>query len=72
MISIKLQSNFIEITLWHGCSLVDLLHIFRTRFYKLLLILQKGIFYDMRKLAMTLITVGTDPKENKPVNSDNI
>ena len=32
MISIKLQSNFIEITLRHGCSPVNLLHIFRTPF----------------------------------------
>ena len=32
VISIKLQSNFIEITLWHGCSAVNLLHIFRTPF----------------------------------------
>ena len=31
-ISIKLQSNFIEITYWHGCSPVNLLHIFRTPF----------------------------------------
>ena len=31
-ISIKLLSNFIEITLWHGCSPVNLLHIFRTPF----------------------------------------
>ena len=31
-ISIKLQSNFIEIALRHGCSPVSLLHIFRTRF----------------------------------------
>ena len=30
VISIKLQSNFIEITLRHGCSPVNLLHIFRT------------------------------------------
>ena len=30
-ISIKLQSNFVEITLWHECSPVNLLHIFRTR-----------------------------------------
>ena len=30
--SIKLQSSFIEITLWHGCSPVNLLHIFRTPF----------------------------------------
>ena len=33
-ISIKLQSNFVEITLWHGCSSVNLLHIFRTSFLK--------------------------------------
>ena len=33
-ISIKLQSNFIEITLWHGCSPVNLLHFFRTHFLK--------------------------------------
>ena len=32
--SIKLQNNFIEITLWHGCSPMNLLHIFRTSFYK--------------------------------------
>ena len=32
VISIKLQSNFIEITLRHGCSPVNLLHVFRTRF----------------------------------------
>ena len=30
IISIKLQSNFIEITLGHGFSPVNLLHIFRT------------------------------------------
>ena len=30
----KLQSNFIEIALWHGYSSVNLLHIFRTLFYK--------------------------------------
>ena len=29
VISIKLQSTFIEITLLHGCSSVNLLHIFR-------------------------------------------
>ena len=29
-----LQSNFIEITLRHGCSSVNLLHIFRTPFLK--------------------------------------
>ena len=34
MISIKLFSNLIEIAFWHGCSPVNLLHIFRTPFYK--------------------------------------
>ena len=34
VISIKLQSNFIEITLWHGCSPVNLQHIFRKPFSK--------------------------------------
>ena len=33
-ISIKLQSNFTEIALRHGCSPVNLLHIFRTSFLK--------------------------------------
>ena len=31
---LKLISNFIEITLRHGCSPVNLLHIFRTSFLK--------------------------------------
>ena len=34
VISIKLQSNFIQITLQHRCSPVNLLHIFRTLFLK--------------------------------------
>ena len=34
MILIKLQSNAIEVSLWHGCSPVNLLHIFRTTFPK--------------------------------------
>ena len=34
MISIKLQSSIIEITLGHSCSPVNLLHIFRTPFLK--------------------------------------
>ena len=32
VISIKLQSNFIEITFRHGCSPVNLMYIFRTAF----------------------------------------
>ena len=31
VISINLQSNFIEITLWRGCSPANSIHIFRTR-----------------------------------------
>ena len=34
MVSIKLFCNFIEITPRHGCSPVNLLHIFRTPFLK--------------------------------------
>ena len=33
-VSIKLLCNFIEIALRHGCSPVNLLHIFRTPFTK--------------------------------------
>ena len=33
-VSTKLQSNFIEIILRHGCSPVNLLHVFRTTFPK--------------------------------------
>ena len=33
-ISIKLLCNFIEISLRHGCSPINLLHIFRTHFRK--------------------------------------
>ena len=53
-ISIKLQSNFIEITLRHGCSPVNLLHIFRTAFPKntseqLLLVFVKDLYQLTRK-----------------------
>ena len=34
VISIQLLLNLIEIALWHGCSPVNLLHIFRTNFSK--------------------------------------
>ena len=34
VVSIRLQINYIEITLRHGCSSVSLLYIFRTLFYK--------------------------------------
>ena len=34
VISLKLLCSFIEIALRHGCSLLNLLHVFRTPFYK--------------------------------------
>ena len=34
VISVKFLCKFIEIALWHGCSPVNLLHIFRTLFTK--------------------------------------
>ena len=48
VISIKLLCNFIEITLWHGYSPVNLLHFFRAPFSKntsgwLLLVIQVTI-----------------------------
>ena len=50
VVSIKLQSNFIEPSPRYGCSPVNLLHIFRIRFLKntsgrLLLYLWKELFY---------------------------
>ena len=56
----KLQSNFIEIKLRHGCSPVNLLYILRTRFTKniserLLLLVQSGtvlIYYKLGKVLL--------------------
>ena len=47
MISIKLLCNFIEITPPRGCSHVNLLHIFRTHFYKIIF---WGMLLRMKKL----------------------
>ena len=55
VISIKLQSSFIEIRFRYGCSPVDLLHIFRTPFYKstsgglLLSVKTKMVCFDNQK-----------------------
>ena len=57
-ISTKLQSNFTEIALWHGCSPVNLLHIFRTPFPKnisewlLLIISRVQICYSYTELLI--------------------
>ena len=59
VISIKLQSNFIEITLRHGCS-VYLLHIFKTSFLKnnfgrlLLQILHPRLLLDVDSYLLML------------------
>ena len=54
------DANFIEITLWHGCSLVNLLHIFRTPLPKsttgwLLLILTLCIQNPAKHLRWSLL-----------------
>ena len=51
-ISIKLQSNFIEIALRHGSSPVDLLHIFRTIFLK---DTSRGLFLIVINIATVAI-----------------
>ena len=60
--SIKLQSNFIEIALWHGCSPVNLLHIFRLPF-------PKSIFGEMFLMVsyyiLAKITSQTSPDRKK-------
>ena len=62
VISIKLQSNFIEIALRHECSPVNLLHIFRTRFPKntsgsLLLYLPEGNFVTVYSVTFRLVII---------------
>ena len=52
-ISIKSQSNFIEITLWHGYSPVNLLHIFRIRFPKNTS--GRLLLYDLRFFSCTWV-----------------
>ena len=59
-ISIKLENNFIEITLRHGCSPVSLLDIFRTPFLKntsgllLLDIFKNTFFYKTPPVAASV------------------
>ena len=63
MISIKLQSNFIEITLRHGYSPVNLMHIFKTPFPKItsggllltvllsmLNLMKNRLYYSLRRI----------------------
>ena len=60
VISIKLQNSFIEIPLRHGCSPVNLLHIFRTPFLRntsgwLLLYLSSTKFSANKKVSFSFI-----------------
>ena len=55
VISIKLQSNVTIMTLWHGCSLVILLHICRIPFHRNTsrwLLLEKDIYVEAFKLLL--------------------
>ena len=54
LISIKLLCNFIEITLPHGCSPLDLLHIFRTPFPKNS---SGGLFLDLEDSCSVSILI---------------
>ena len=51
VISIKFHCNFIEITLRHGCSPVNLLYIFRTLFPENTV----GVYFWMKKGAFEII-----------------
>ena len=60
VISVKLLCNFIEITLRHGCSPVNLLHIFRTPFckniYGVLFLFGVSMLKLLQVINITLIT----------------
>ena len=61
-ISVKLLCNFFEIILWHGCSPVILLHVFKTYFYKNTsrrLLLSIGLWMSIQSLKGS-ITYETD------------
>ena len=55
-----LQSNFIEITLWHECSPVNLLHIFRTPFPEIASGGQLLILKDYSHSISCLLIIGTE------------
>ena len=58
VISIKLLCNFIEITLRHGCSPVNLLHIFRTA-------LRKNTYGGLLRYGVTLVKKCNKPLQQK-------
>ena len=70
VISIKLQSDFVEIKLWYRCSPVNLLHIFRTNFSRnisggqlLLVLIPK--YLEERLFSKCLFWFKTDPTSNQ-------
>ena len=76
VISMKLLGNFIEIALQHGCSPVNLLHIFRTSFPKntsggvllllthfILLVSQSDAFWCFRRCPFGKITFRGRPED---------
>ena len=56
-IPIKFQSNFIKVTLRHGCSPVNLLHIFRTPFLKNT---SEGLFLNITLITFVFETVNSN------------
>ena len=68
-ISITLQSNFIEVALRHGCSPVNLLHIFRTTSLKnttewlLLSLLKTGVVSEVSHLPQGDLNDNLKPVE---------
>ena len=72
MISIKLFCHFIEITIWHWCSPVNLLRIFRTPFLKNIsgrLLLGIVLYLLYKDLNIRLIYDGTIPIFNSSYNA---
>ena len=59
VISIKLLCNFIEIALRHGCSSVNLLHIFRTPFPRNT---SERLLLDSRKLFSVIWILTVSPE----------
>ena len=60
-----LKSNFIEITLWHGCSPLNLLHILRAIFLRTAL---KGCFFIYNNTKVICSNTCTAPKKPKSSN----
>ena len=72
VISIKLHSNFIEVTLRQGCSPVSVLNIFRTLFPKNTsgwLLLQKGSIYTQTVTFFVIVILNLKPNHTNVLTS---